>query len=247
MADTSTEFPDMTRQIRPNKLLDLIFDIDFYQDTIDVRRSVIYDVNEGSEIFIAQTEPPTLKSTVGRIVEVTFLYSTPGQPSSHRLGFQARITKYLEQYQLRAGTSEPALVLSYPVAFKESGLRMHFRLEPTISFEVKFYLAGEKDKDKELAILDISQGGARLNLPGNLQVERNQNLHLNLDINGAVFRVTARIQRLIMGEHSGFHQVGVQFLDLDEAAKERLNRVIQAHARQQLRHRAGLGSTPQST
>ncbi len=245
MPDASNQYLDLSRQIRPNKLLDLIYDIDFFTDTIDVRRSVIYDVTEGSEIYIAQTEPPTLKSAVGRTIEVTFLYSVPGQQSSHRFGFQAQITRYLEQYNLRAGTSEPALVLSYPVVFKESGLRMHFRLEPAISFEVKFYLAGEQER--ELSILDISLGGARLNLPGHLQVERNQNLYLNLYLGNHFYRVTARIQRIIVGGHSGFHQVGVQFLDLDEQCKQQLNRVIQAHARQQLRQRAGLSSSPRVT
>jgi hypothetical protein len=245
MPDTNHDNSDLIRQIRPNKLVDLIYDVDFFSDAIDVRRSVIYDVTDDRRVVVAQTDPPILKSAVGRTIEVTFMYTVPGQQSTHRFGYQAKITEYVTQYQLRSETSEPALMLTYPSVFKESGLRMHYRLEPTISFEVRFCLAEQKDLD--LPIIDISLGGARLNLPGHLQVQRHQKLHLKLHLAGAMYRVSARVQRIIVGEHSGFHQVGVQFLDLDDQCKQQLNLMIQAHARQQLRQRAGLSSTPGGT
>jgi len=236
---------DLIRQIRPNKLVDLIYDIDFERDTIDVRRSIIYDVEEGSRIFLAQTDPPIRKSAAGRTIEVTFLYTVPGEEIARRFGFQTRITEILPDYQLRAGTTEPAMVVPYPTSFKESGLRMHYRLEPTISFDVKVHLANQKDK--ELGIIDISLGGARLNLPSQMPVDRRQNLHLDVYIGQEQYRVLARIQRLVTGPRAGFQQVGVKFVDPDEKFHRELNRVIQDHARQQLRHRAGLSTAPRTT
>jgi hypothetical protein len=241
-----TEKPqDLIRQIRPNKLVDLIYDVDFERDTIDVRRSIIYDVEEGSRIFLAQPDPPIVKSAVGRTIEVTFLYSVAGKETAQRWGFQSRIEEYRPNYQLRAGTTEPALVLSFPTSFKESGLRMHYRLEPTISFDVKIYLANRTDQ--ELGILDISLGGARLNLPGQIKADPRQKLPLDVHIGQKQFRVQARVQRLVTGPRAGFQQVGVQFINPDEEFHRELNRVIQNHARQQLRHRSGLSTTPRAT
>ncbi len=245
MSPVTVQAQDLIRQIRPNKLVDLIYDIDFERDVIDVRRSVIYDVEEGVRIFLAQPDPPIVKSAVGRTIEVTFLYSLPGKEIAQRWGFQSRIEEYRPNYQLRAGTTEPALVLPFPTSFKESGLRMHYRLEPTISFNVKIYLANQMDQ--ELGIIDISLGGARLNLPSQMQVDRKQNLHLDVSIGQEQYRVQARIQRLVTGPRAGFQQVGVKFVNPDEKFHRELNRFIQDHARQQLRHRSGLSTTPRAT
>jgi len=245
MSPVTIQTQDLIRQIRPNKLVDLIYDIDFERDTIDVRRSIIYDVEEGSRIFIAQTDPPIVRSAVGRTIEATFLYSIPGDETAHRYGFQTRIEEFLPNYQLRVGTTEPALVVPFPTSFKESGLRMHYRLEPSISFDVKIHLANEKNK--ELGIIDISLGGAKLNLPSQMQVDRKQNLHLDVYIGQEQFRVKAQIQRMAAGPRAGFQQVGVQFVRPDENFHRALNRVIQDHARQQLRHRSGLSTAPRAT
>ncbi|MBU0514602.1 MAG: PilZ domain-containing protein [Proteobacteria bacterium] len=194
---------------------------------------------------LAQTDPPIMKSAVGRTIEVTFLYTVPGSETSDRYGFQAKIDGFLPKYALRAGTTEPALVVPFPDSFKESGLRMHYRLEPAISFDVKIRLATQRDK--ELGIIDISLGGAKLNLPGQIPVELHQNLHLDVYIGEDRYRVMARIQRIVTGPRTGFQQVGVQFVGLDETFHRELNRVIQDHARQQLRHRAGLSTAPRAT
>lgn len=229
--------PEFFGEIRPNKLVDVIFRLDMIREEIDVRRTVILDESPSYYIILSQVEPPVLASDRNRVVEVTFLHTLEGELGPRRFGFNARIIRLLPDYRLAGGGVDPAWVLTYPDKFRETALRMHFRLEPSLTLDLDLRLP---DEGVDVSVVDISLGGARLSLPGWVSWSRHKRLRVQLSVEGLVYGLRARVVRVIPSGTGRYVHVGIKFDDMQPELRRNLHRVIQANSREQLRRRAGL-------
>lgn len=155
------------RVVLPNSRVDLIVSSDLMTDRIDVRAVPVLDVNDSS-VVVGQSEPPLLKSIVGRAVEATVIHHDVVSNDISRWGWSAEITEFTPEYRLSRQGEEPrtvqAFTLSVPAGrqLKHTNVRMSYRIEHgrdrniTVQTRPSFGRA---------SLLDFSAGGCRLGFP----------------------------------------------------------------------------------
>ena len=136
--------------IHPQRQVDLIVSVDFAKEKIDVRPTVIYDVDEFQKrVIIAQTNPPILKSMVGRNVEATFLTRVNPGEDPKRVGYKTKIMGLLPKYLLRQGGQEQALAIGFPrKGLEETSVRLHYRVFPSQNHQMSVSIDNESSGHK---------------------------------------------------------------------------------------------------
>jgi len=81
----------------PGYSVDLVLNMDLLKDTIDVRKSIIYDV-EGNNFVLSQTTPTIKKYDIGKFVHVTHLKRQGGEYVRH--GFSGKLIETIKDYDL---------------------------------------------------------------------------------------------------------------------------------------------------
>jgi len=229
---------DLINYIESNQDVDLIYDLDVDREVIDVRPTTIYDVKPDSHIILAQTEPPVLKSAEGRRVEITLVYRHLETNKYQRYGFPATILVVLDRHELPSGDTTSMLVVSWPQTFRESGVRMHHRVEPSSGFGPTFFF--RQPEEVEAQILDISLGGMRSWTPAHWDLKTRQLLRLRAVIDGQEYPLNAQVIRVIPMGRNQPGQVGLQFKDMPDEARNKLKEAIETEAREERRKLSGL-------
>ncbi len=229
---------DVLYYLEPNQDLDLIYDLDVDREYIDVRQTMIYDVKTDSHLVLAQTSPPVLKSDEGRRVEVTFVYRVVGTDAYERWGFPTTILVVLDRQRLVSGVEASMFLVGWPRTFRKTGVRMHHRLEPSATFNPRFFFALPDQPPAHL--LDISMGGMKVWTPPGLDPQTGQVLNMEVQLDGEQFPVKARVVRIItMGRHQPT-QIGLQFTAMPDPARNKLKNAIEAESREERRRLSGL-------
>ena len=210
-------------EIAPGAAVDLIFDEDLLKERIDVRRSLIYDVEE-DRYTLSQTMPPVRISDAGKHVILTCLFRRGSQLT--REGFSGVLVQTISEYRLNA-VARPvrAFILKKTSEVEAYNLRMHYRVRPDREWakRVKF-------DSLNASLIDISIGGALFSHTGKKGLDFGTSIHVTYQTpDGKDYTIPAKIKRLW---HPGEQQdpnlewVAVQFVMMDMELKRELGREI---------------------
>lgn len=222
--------------IRPGLGADIVVAIDFKNDLIDVRGSIIYDVL-GKRIIMANTEPPFRKRNIGRKVTVTYLLKETEGPL--RYGFDGKVVDIVEDYELASFKTVSALVIERLNNPNRSNVRMFFRVGPREDSGICLSIKGEK-----MNIIDISIGGAKITHFGDKSLKYGEKVKGILSLDGEDFDIEAKILRVWQPDR--FQKVAIlefatmQFLNIENKVKNILSRKIREIERGLLRRDAFL-------
>jgi hypothetical protein len=237
-----------TTCLRPGRPVDLILQTDLDNNHIDVRPTVLHDVDPKGRLILAQTQPPLKTSFSGRSLEITFLARYNDVPGGRwlRMGYKAPLLSLVDDYQLGPGKQEQALLVPGPNRLESFTLRLDYRLEPSSDSNLELYFWPD---NTPLAIVDISAGGARFSHPSSWSFSPRQKLNLALQSQGETLVLIGRVIRSGHPEGPaarGLSVTAVQFEEMELASRQRLSQLIQIALRRQLARRSGLSSRESS-
>ena len=230
--------------LRPQTRLDLIFDVDLINDYIDVRSAMVQDITP-NHIIISQSDPPILKSMVGRSLEATFVRRDPVSTEMVRWGWRCQVLEIMPNFKIRPEDENafPAVALSIPQAggLTETNARMDYRL--SITSEKKITIQTHPSFGR-VTLLDFSAGGVLIGIPRPPQAKVGMRLWFTLffpvpsspgqqtTINGE-----AEVVRITTNEGEQYARAGLKFLDLDLSATRALQKAINFYMLEEQRGR----------
>ena len=169
LIDDSEEAPPsqnemVMRSIRLRQLVDIVMELDWSTDEMDVRSSIIHEIDEKGRLLLGQTSPPVLHSQIGKTIELTFLNYYPGKRGGRwlRVGYSTPVLDIFEDYQLGEDFKENVLVFNPPKKLSSSSARIAQRVEPTPDMDLSLRLWPD---GQQLTLLDVSPGGLRFSHP----------------------------------------------------------------------------------
>jgi hypothetical protein len=230
----------MKAVLRPRELVDLILRLDLDSDDIEVRRSMLHEVDREGRLILAQTSPPILPSQVRQVMEATFLYRQPTSTGNiwRRVGYRAPLMEVRQRYQVSPQVVEPALVFPGPKEFRASSVRLYYRVEPPAGLDLHLFLMPEKS---EVRVLDISAGGVGFYHPYGVIISPGSRVNLLLQVGEFYLRLKARVIRqaeTTLGR-GGPQPYAAVFEDLDTPTRNQLLQLITAISRLVLARRSG--------
>lgn len=230
--------------LRPQTRLDLIFDVDLINDYIDVRSAMVQDITP-NHIIISQSDPPILKSMIGRSLEATFVKRDPVSTEMIRWGWRCQVLEIMPNHKIRPEdeTGFPAVALSIPPVggLTETNARMDYRL--SITSEKKITIQTHPSFGR-VTLLDFSAGGVLIGIPRPPQAKVGMRLWFTLffpvpsspgqqtTINGE-----AEVVRITTNEGEQYARAGLKFLDLDLSATRALQKAINFYMLEEQRGR----------
>jgi hypothetical protein len=222
----------------------LILQTNLNDNLIDVRPTVLHDVDPKGRLVLAQTQPLIKTSFAGRSMEVTFLARYNDVPGGRwlRVGYVAQLMGVLDDYKLGPEMREQVLLVPGPKKLDTFTLRLDYRLEPSLDSDLHLYFWPDKTP---LKIIDISAGGVRFSHSSSWSFTPRQKLSLALQSKEESLVLIGRVKR--SGEPEGTaprgHSVtAVQFEEMELAARQRLSQLIQQALRRQIAKRSGFSS-----
>ena len=222
----------------PQTKLDLIVNIDMVREQIDVRSTTIYDLDYKKYIVVGQTNPPILKSMVGREIEASFLYRNKQSGQRRRIGFHCKILKYLTDYTIRPGVSDQAVVLSFPHGgLKETSVRLHYRVEPRSEDNISVVLP---TVEGELHLLDLSLGGMLVSYRGRQEFKRGLVIPIDFTVESRQFRLKGEVVRAFERDGSKLIFLGVNFVEMNNDVQKCIQEMVGKIMREELRQRSGM-------
>jgi hypothetical protein len=111
----------------PGYSVDMVLNMDLLKETIDVRKSLIYDV-EGNHFIRSQTTPTIKKYDIGKFIHVTHLKRQGDHHVRH--GFSEKLIEAIKDYHLHSNQSVQALRIRKLSGIEAYDLRMYYRLRP---------------------------------------------------------------------------------------------------------------------
>ena len=223
----------------PQKRLELITAEDLIKETIDVRTTIIYDLDDQGRMIVAQTSPPILRSWLGQAITASFLTRDEKNRDLVRYGFPTRIEDLWPEYQLREDVIETAVLLGPPLAEVEvRSVRLLYRVQPSSRHEIG--LAVPRLDDGEVHLIDISQGGLQFSYKGSVELVRGQTIRLTLDVAGNSLALDARVARASEQESSRLAYIGVQFSNPEPHQVRIIQQAVQSIIREEARAKSGI-------
>jgi len=207
--------------ISPGSNVDIVLDFDWSEETIDVRRATVYDLDD-EKIILSQTSPPIATYNIGKRVKVTYLVREKDGPA--RYCVTARVAEIVRDYKLSGSETAEAIVLIGESGHERFNLRLFYRLEPPTDSGLALFLRKEK-----VNILDISIGGAKFTHRKDHPVKHKEILNLILQVDKQRFDVEAQVVRIlpVSGRMARkLESVAAQFLNLDMNMKDLLSKKI---------------------
>ncbi|MDR1396542.1 MAG: hypothetical protein LBJ14_02250 [Desulfarculales bacterium] len=130
------------RSLYPGNHVDLVLNRDESVDVVEVRGSVIHDITRERQLILAQTLPPILPSQAGLPLEVTFLcqvQDSDGRSKLLRTTYNTELAAVIPNYRISPTQSESALVVPLPSRLEIASLRLYYRVEPQVTFNMRAY------------------------------------------------------------------------------------------------------------
>lgn len=218
----------LKRYIRPRQLVDLIVSTDLVDGYIDVRRSVIEDIDGQGRLLLAQPEVPLLRAHVGQEVELTFLdrRRVEGRPVWMRVGYRAPILGFLTNHRLSAGSRVTVVMVDQPSGMEACTLRLFPRLLPSADMDLRLSLMPQ---GMPVRLEDISAGGLRFGHESWVSFQKGSRLRLGIHSGG--FRLTLNGQ-VVREEPTGrAATTAVCFVDMPAEDRRLLQRLTHEIAR----------------
>lgn len=223
-------------QLRPGSKADVVIEVDYKKEKIDVRRSLAYDVIE-ENVILSQTNPPVTSHYISTKVVVTYLIREDNEYV--RYGFEGTVSRIIRDYQLTSSEKVSAFMVekkSDPVQFN---VRMHFRVRPGINSGISLSIAGEK-----MNIVDISIGGAKVTHRNKFTIETKTRIRIILTIDGEEFPVEAMIlrnwQTAATKRTDAIEYIAMQFMNVNVGVENQLAKKIREIERENRLKELGL-------
>ncbi|GAI91009.1 unnamed protein product [marine sediment metagenome] len=214
--------------IRPGLSADIVVNIDFSKEVVDIRSALIYDVIE-KQIILSQTNPPITKYHMGDKIAVTYLVKEEEEPV--RYGFYGKVTEFINDYELGSSNTVSAIVMERETEPVEFNLRMHFRIEPREDSGVALFIGG-----KAVNIIDISISGIQITHLRDHPIEPGKRVKGILNLDGEKFNIEAKVIRV--WQPYDFRRmkdrefVAMQFLNMNKKLEDVLGRKIRTIERE---------------
>ena len=221
----------------------LIMDTDVLADQIEVRHSIIEDIDDEGLLYLAMPSPPILKSQINTKVQVTFLSRYHDVPGGRwiRVGYHTPILNVIRDYELAETVVEPVVVVAPPKHLEQCTVRMAYRLIPPDDLDLRLYLrSGDLE---EVGLMDLSMGGAQFHHSKDLEFPIGLRIGLCLASGELDLNLTGRVIRQgttydVRGRERGV--TSVNFTQLDPAIKNKLNQLLTETYRYLLAQRSGM-------
>jgi len=155
---------DLVQKIfRIGKKIELAFDHDSKHPFI--RSTIINECDyDNKSVIIAQATPRILPSFREKNTKMTTMVAGK-KNEKMRVGVNCSIDRFLNDYQLSAGKTEPAVVVEYSLPISHSNIRGAYRIQPNTKYNVKgkIVINGRSlYSDQAFRIKDISGTGIGL-------------------------------------------------------------------------------------
>ena len=208
--------------IRPGLPVKIVVNVNHIKETNDVRNSIIFDVAE-KKIVIAQTEPPVLKSRVGKTIVITYIVKEKKEVV--RYGFDTTIVELIDQYGLSADNRTQALHLLQKTNPIQYNLRFFYRVEPPSNSGINISIYR-----KPVNIIDISIGGVKISHNRELKLELGRIIDMKLFIDNSVFDINAAVIRAWGPKEEkmfkSLEYVALEFIDTSTHFKNTLGKKV---------------------
>ncbi len=227
------------RLLRLRQLVDLVVRLDLEEDVIDVRRTVIQNIDRRGRVILAQTTPPVLKSMVGQKVEVTFLTFSRDRAGGRwvRLGYNTQVLNVIANYKLARNYRETVVMVGGPSQFHISTTRLAHRVRPTLDMDLRLFLMPRRS---EVRLADLSGTGLSFRhsrllsfAPGSIMRLLLTSGPVSISLVGKVVRTTPIKSRML-------DITAVHFIDMDAATKKKMLQLVTEMDRHILAKRSGV-------
>jgi len=212
--------------IRPGMNVDCVLAIKEHERQLDVRKSLVYDL-DNKVIIIAQTTPPILPSLKGRKIDVTYVI----HKESLRMGLSGTISRIVDDYQSSSSEKLGAVYISDLSEEIHHNLRFAFRVKPPKTYKLILY----NDQKETLGIIDISALGVLFFHDLKCDYKLGQQMMMYLGHEQAFYPLRGRVVRRERGggeKRNKIEYVAVQFFDMDYHIEEELHRIVRNIERQ---------------
>ena len=225
--------------LAPRERVELVINIDLNREKAEVRSTLIHDHDDG-RLLLHQTDPPMLKSTTGRPVEVTFVYFDREANQGKRLGYLTEIREFIPHHSDQpVSETEYFIAVDAPVkAPLESSLRLHYRVAPMAHHNVTVKVQGAPAE--ATAVVDMSVGGLLISAPINTSLELTKPIYLTLSLDGTELTMMALVVRTFERSRTNRFYAGLKFLDLTRQARQAIQATVNQVMRDELKARSGL-------
>lgn len=227
----------ITSLMRPQTKVDLIMEVDFINDRIDVRSSMALDLDQ-TRVILTQPSNPILKSMVGHKIDATFVAPSPDTQEVKRWGWVTQIVDVISNYRLNVNMVLPVVAVSAPQPgqLTEANNRLDYRLTTLSRSDISIQTHPSFGR---INLVDFSAGGALITVPPPPQAELGMRLWFTLffpsdvTINGE-----AEVIRIAYDPASdNLVRIGLKFHDLDLNATRTLQRMVNHFMLQEQRKR----------
>lgn len=197
--------------LKPGRKVDLVLSAGKDPAPVDVRSTMLYDLDKRSRLLLAQTSPKVDAANSGRKMEVTFLAKFQDVPGGRwlRVGYQTPLVDVKDNYQVGPAAREEVLLVGAPKKLVSKTLRLDDRLEPPPDQNLKLFIMPDRTL---VQITDISLGGVRFTHPLAWHFKPQNTISLSLGGGETEFRIEAQVVRsgdiqLSNGQTSGMTAV----------------------------------------
>lgn len=243
---SSMPLPSQERLIATNIRLrhhvDIILGTDLWAEEIEVRHSLIEDIDEQGRLYLAQTAPPILRSQVGQLVELTFLSRYFDVPGGRwlRVGYATPIREVIPDYRVSQHLTEPVIVVDGPKKLVPVSVRTAFRVVPPDDLDLRLVIWPE---GTPLGLMDISMGGAQVYHDLGWYFSKGRRLLLMLISGELKLMLTGKVVRTDkVRDRLGWERrvTSFQFVEMDPKTKHKLSQLLTEVYRHVLAQRSGI-------
>ncbi len=202
----------MLKEVNPGMSVNIVADVNVDKETTEVRNAIVYDVN-GTTLLLSQTNPPFTKYHISNEIAVT--YVAKSREGVGRIGFVAKLTGIVDNYNLSGSSIVQALAVLRKSRLKAYDLRMHYRVCPRSYSGINLHIGQER-----ISPIDISMGGARFCHSKDHPTESRTIIKLILELDADKFDIEAKTISVWYiteaGRRTDLEYVSVQFMNLDK-------------------------------
>lgn len=229
----------MKKCLRPQGRVDIVFLDRDSKKPLEMRASIIHDIDGQGRLILAQTEPPILASRAGEVVELSFLHRYASLPGRGwlRVGYRAAIEKIIPDYKLGPRLKDTVVVVPGPKKLIPANLRLAYRVPPPKDLDIRLELWPQ---GRTLWPLDFSLSGARFWSGPEQRIDEGEDLDLVLKSGRRMLNLPSKVIRSEKpkGPHSET-LISVEFTDISAETARDLKRLLAALQRHLLAQRAG--------
>jgi hypothetical protein len=199
-------------KITPGSSVDVVLNLDLLKETTEVRKAVIYDIEDGM-YTLSQTTPSLRHSSIGMTYRITHL--TRQRDQHIRYGFEGKLIDIIKDYRLSSSQPVQASIFRRQSGLDAYDLRMHYRVRPGVDWTIRFSL-----ESQPVNLINVSLGGALFSHSSKRQFEFGQAVQVTgMGPDGERLpRIAAKVKRawsLVESKQSNLEYVAVQFLTRD--------------------------------